>query len=341
MKYILQHYSKYPQMQLQDFVKLLYQANFGCEHIFSDKMVGYIDSEMQQCQCSSAPLFEQISDEYCRVDLSAYKALGGTSQTLGKCMRNVHASGTKQHLCNQLDQLLLLIKDGTIGLDYHQAVEQIEWYKQQDCPAIHHSQQYRDSYHPHYRVVYTKQAMLLRAMVQIEGNLAQGKPIVVGMDGPCGSGKSTLAQVLSQHLSCPIIHADHFFLPPELRTMQRIQAGQNLHWEALLPVIEKAKQCKDFVYQVYNCQTNSYLDKQFNAASCTIVEGSYSLVEPLRHLYDVTILLQIDADKQLQRLTKRQGNIEQFVNKWIVYEQYHLDKLPPCDIVIDTNVEAL
>lgn len=340
MKYILQHYSKYPQMQLQDFIKLLYQANFGCEHIFSDKMVQYIDDEMAQCQAGGS-LFEQISDSYCRVDLSAYKAIGGTGQTLGKCMRNVSAAGTKQDLCNKLDQLLLLIRDGVIKLDYSQAVEQIEWYKQQGCPAIHHSQQYRDNYHPHYRVVYTTQAMLLPAIIQIEQKLSLQQNVIVGMDGPCGSGKTTLAAVLSNYFNCPTIHADDFFLPPHLRSEQRIQSGQNLHWEAMLPVIQQAKQSMSFTYQAYNCQTNSYHDKTFNSSTCTIVEGSYSFVKPLFALYDITILLQIKPDKQLQRLFKRQSNIEQFVTKWIVFEQYHLQQIPKCDVIIDTNVEAL
>ncbi len=341
MKYILQQYNKYTQMQLMDFVKLLYQANFGCEHIFSDKMVDYIDSEMNACGVDNGCLFEPISDTFCRVNLASYKAIGGNAQALGKCMKSVKSTSSKEQLCRQLDQLLSLIKDGTIALDYNQSQQQIQWYKQQGCPAIHHSSVYRDNYNPHYRVVYTRQAMLLPAILLIEQKLSQKLPVIVGIDGPCGSGKSTLAGVLADYFSATIVHADCFFLPPQMRSEQRIRQGENLHWEALLPVIHQAKQGKDFVYQAYNCQTNSYQDITFNSSSCTIVEGSYSFVKNLFPLYDITILLQVNSQNQLDRLRMRQGNTEQYVNKWIVYEQYHLQQVPSCDIVIDTNLEAL
>lgn len=35
-EYILNQFKLYPQLELQDLMKFLYQSSFGCEHLVSD-----------------------------------------------------------------------------------------------------------------------------------------------------------------------------------------------------------------------------------------------------------------------------------------------------------------
>ena len=46
---LLEHYHKYPKLQIQDIFKFIYQSSFGCEHLVTD-LVGateYIKKEYE------------------------------------------------------------------------------------------------------------------------------------------------------------------------------------------------------------------------------------------------------------------------------------------------------
>ena len=66
----------------------------------------------------------------------------------------------------------------------------------------------------------------------------QGK-ILIAVDGNAASGKSTLAARLSAYFapqcSVNVFHMDDFFLPPTLRTPERLgEPGGNVHYERFL-----------------------------------------------------------------------------------------------------------
>lgn len=166
------------------------------------------------------------------------------------------------------------------------------------------------------------------------------KPLIVAIDGCCGSGKSTYAKELQQHLDATVIHCDDFFLPLDLRTSERLaEIGGNIHYERLSAVLGKVREGKAFVYQTYDCSTDSYVDRNYEPSSVVIVEGSYALHPTLRHFYDVKVLLTVDSQTQYDRLLKREGDgIDNFVNKWIPLENRYFDQLDTSDcIVIDTK----
>ena len=72
-------------------------------------------------------------------------------------------------------------------------------------------------------------AVLLPLLSAIEDRIAQGKPALAVLDGPCGSGKTTLAEKLSRLYGAPTVHMDDFFLPPELRTPERLRPARREH----------------------------------------------------------------------------------------------------------------
>ena len=49
---------------------------------------------------------------------------------------------------------------------------------------------------------------------QIDRLLAQGKQIIVAIDGPCTSGKTTLAGKLCEIYNCNVFHMDDFSSAP-------------------------------------------------------------------------------------------------------------------------------
>ena len=77
--------------------------------------------------------------------------------------------------------------------------------------------------------------LLAPVMKAIDGRLSRDGRAVVALDGMCGAGKTTLAALLGQRYATAPIHMDDFFLPPTLRTPQRLAApGGNVHYERFL-----------------------------------------------------------------------------------------------------------
>ncbi len=54
---LLDHLKKYPLMQLQDCIKLLYQSRFGCGHFLSDpaQVMMRLQNEYRDCIFSEGP----------------------------------------------------------------------------------------------------------------------------------------------------------------------------------------------------------------------------------------------------------------------------------------------
>ena len=86
--------------------------------------------------------------------------------------------------------------------------------------------------------------------------------IVIAIDGMTGSGKTTLAEELSQVYKAPIFHADDYFLPPELRTEQRLnEPGGNIHYEKMkkeiIDILVEGKINSTIKYKPFICKNQS------------------------------------------------------------------------------------
>src|SRR5690606_24132834 len=81
---LTEHYRRYPRMQVQDAVKLIYQNEFGGGHLVSDRegslarlrdeyaSVTGRDSELSvgKGDHAAVPLFEDIGNGLCRINLA-------------------------------------------------------------------------------------------------------------------------------------------------------------------------------------------------------------------------------------------------------------------------------
>ena len=153
---------------------------------------------------------------------------------------------------------------------------------------------------------------------------------IIAIDGRAASGKTMLAENLREAFDADVIHMDDFFLPPQLRTAQRLEeAGGNIHYERfaaeVLPFIYDDR---PFNYRVFDCHSMDYSGmKSTEGKQFIIVEGAYSQHPKFDRYADITIFLDISHDEQLMRIRRRNGErlLETFRDKWIPMEEKYFN----------------
>ena len=168
----------------------------------------------------------------------------------------------------------------------------------------------------------------------IDDSLETQPRVTVAVDGPCGGGKSTLGEALRRayaNAGSELFHMDDFFLPPDMRTPERLSApGGNVHRERFLEeVLIPLSSCEPFTYRKYDCQSGQYIPADARPGRVCVIEGAYSLHPALRNHYDIKVFLDIGAQAQLDRLRGRVGpqKLERFIREWIPLENRYFDAL--------------
>ncbi|MCL2350731.1 MAG: (d)CMP kinase [Defluviitaleaceae bacterium] len=167
--------------------------------------------------------------------------------------------------------------------------------------------------------------------------------ILIAIDGDAAAGKSTLAAKLAKEHNCTVVHMDHFFLPPALRTDERLaEPGGNVDYERFkTEVLEPLQAGKPFSYRPFCCQKWDFADEiSITPSAITIVEGAYALHPTLAHAYHVKMFVKIDPKEQMRRILARNGEImaEKFQNIWIPMEKRYqeaFDIEAGCGIIIE------
>jgi uridine kinase len=168
-----------------------------------------------------------------------------------------------------------------------------------------------------------------------------GDFLLIGIDGRCASGKTTLANALCEKFDCNLFHADDFFLPPEMRTAERLtEAGGNIHYERLYEevIVPLLAGEKEFSYGVFSCaegriiKYNKVFKKKIN-----IIEGSYSLHPYFGDIYGIEIFVDSDYEKRISRIKNRGQDVLAFINKWIPLEEAYFKEyniIKKCDYIM-------
>lgn len=149
---------------------------------------------------------------------------------------------------------------------------------------------------------------------------------VLAIDGRCGAGKTTLAQAIAQKMAVSVVHMDHFFLPPDLRTPARLaEPGGNVHYERILQqVFAPLAQGQAVAYGRFDCQSQQIAELlTVDTTRPIVVEGSYSLRPELRPYYTHMVWLEVDGTTQGKRILQRNGELglQQFQQRWIPLEE--------------------
>lgn len=346
------HAKRYPDMEIKDYVKLLYQSEFGPGHLVAEgDALAALQAEFAQAQeenYAPAYLSEAISGGLCRFHLSPKHLSEEDLPLLARCFSvSAQPKGSIQGLWKKLGELTALAWSGELPLNVSDLELFLAVYDTKGCPPVHHSDRFRAAYHPHYRVIDRDFACYAPALRAIQTALRESdKPVLVAVDGRCAAGKTTFAARCAQLFDdCQVFHMDDFFLPPEKRTTDRLAApGGNVDYErAAAELFEPLSKGEPAVFSRFNCADGKMEPPQgFPCGRLNIIEGSYSLHPALAGYSQVHLFFTCGDDVQLRRLARRESeeSLKNFQTKWIPLEEAYFEGLSieaQCDAVIDTG----
>ncbi|MDD3381959.1 MAG: AAA family ATPase [Bacilli bacterium] len=331
---LLHHFKKYPQMEIEDFIKLLYQSFFKGEHLFTDKEASLkmLEEEINSLDYE-LPFFiyEDIGFDTIRLNLSAVKANNLPLEEINEWfIKSFTKKRPVKDFKKSLRLLLSLIEKQEIKLDYQTSKEFITNYLKKVKP-LSHSTKYKEKYNPHYRIIDKNIMPSYMKDLQFRNyikNFKQGNRFnIIALDGKAASGKSTITKNLREH-NVTIIHMDDFFLPKSLQTKKQLNTlGGNIDIDALKDVLSRLSQNQEIMFQAFNCKTQKYFEKREFVHSLVIIEGVFSYLEDFRRFYKRLIYLDINKQEQKKRLINRNKKLyPKFKKIWLPMEEKYFSK---------------
>jgi len=152
------HKAARPEMRARDAYKLLYQGVYGVGHLMGPGAWDYLQKEAASLDVKDQPgdpLMESVSVDgsVVRVNLRPFLAKGYPLIQLMEAMRNSEVVGNPKDLIEIWEAFAKLVWSGQLDFEYNE-VDAINRDLDRDAPQpMHHTQEYRDNYHPAYRVV--------------------------------------------------------------------------------------------------------------------------------------------------------------------------------------------
>ncbi|NLC67359.1 MAG: hypothetical protein GX754_00935 [Clostridiaceae bacterium] len=361
---LARHINSYPEIQIQDMVKLIYQNEFGRGHFIKDKKASLLKLEQEFSSLKKnldkgsnesnnahvGELFEDIGNNLVRLNLLPLltkKCGTGTNPGAGNNMpvelSTVNSffvntansiSGKKKRFEEKLGIFRKCCKDGLLPFTITEADNYLEDYRAKGYPPVSHSEIYRQAYRPAYRIVDARYRRFFDVFCRIDSLLRTRDRVNVAIDGNCCAGKSTLAGLIGNvyGCNCNIFCMDDFFLPRELKTKERLdEPGGNVDYERFREeVIGGINRGREFQYRKYDCRSGTFNEiVKVTPGKLNIIEGSYSMHPALVENYDLKIFLGIDEEEQRRRVLERNGPgmYEMFVQLWIPLENRYFSGL--------------
>ena len=147
---------RYPQMQPADAVKLIYQNEFGGGHLIKDEAacLEYLRREYVCVEKNPvAERCEYIGNGISRIHLAALA--DADLEPLGQAFLRSAAthSGSMANFLAKLDLLAELVRQDIFSFDSDALEAYLSEYKKKGCPMVSHSDAYRATYRPAYRVI--------------------------------------------------------------------------------------------------------------------------------------------------------------------------------------------
>ncbi len=331
-KSLIMHYQTYPKLQIQDIFKFIYQSAFGCEHFVGsvDTATNYIEEEYcNLCNKNTTPI-EKLDGDYSRVPIS-YMHNGLRAKTFGKLFA-ASAQTEKEgmtHLLKKINVAKHLIHDGLLPFSENEFDTALNEWKNNGYSSVHHSDIFKNSYHPSYRVISNKYIPFLSLLAELDKRLEKGN-VLLALEGGSGSGKTTLGKIFESIYDCNVFHMDDFFLQPYQRTPERLsKIGGNIDWErflseVLLP-LSKGEKVK---FKRFDCSTTTLSEEiQISSKNLIVVEGVYSMHPELEKFYDFSAFLDIPHELQRERILHRNSPelAQRFFSEWIPLENKYFE----------------
>ncbi len=332
---ILKHVEKYPQAELSDILKLLFQNEFGPKHLAENEIECFkaLSQEFKKIEYSETEeLFEDIGCNAVRLNLKAVPKSVNLNYINKIIVNSVNEfCGTNEKLVIKFGLLVVMAQNKEIPFDIQLVRDETNAFAKNGFKPISHSKTYNKTYSPAYRVISKKYMTLVEAVIGLSTLDFENRHIVISIDGSSASGKTTLAKNLASLLNGETVHCDDFFLPAELRTEKRLnEAGGNIHYERLkTEVIDNLKKPKAISYKAFDCQSGTFAKSRFLMnKKVVIVEGAYSSHPYLGDYADFKIFLKSDAATQKERILSRNGEkmLKRFSEEWIPMENKYFNE---------------
>ena len=197
---------------------------------------------MKRSAPTNEPLTEALSDRAARVNLGAWKAAGLTPEWLFSLFIKARAqcSEKDEDAFFHDDDMSELVKSGaSLDTDAWQSHFFVSKSGRARCVAA-----VSGSRIPRLSRAVVPRARLVPSCRHCRRFQKDG-PVVIALDGRAASGKSTAAAILSEALGAGVVAMDDFFLPPELRTPERLSqpGGEGI------TTASHAKSCRIFQNQ--------------------------------------------------------------------------------------------
>ena len=344
---LLRQRELYPQMQVQDIFKFLYQSAFGCEHLLTSEEAAQerICEELAALAPDASASTEELDGAFCRVPLSVLRE-GLSDRTLAKlfCLSSKKQTQGRGALAEKLRVAAELAREGAFAFTVQEFDAAAARWEAEGCDAVRHSETFREAYRPSYRVIAREFVRFLPLFAELDRRLAQGR-VTLAVEGGSASGKSTLGALLEEVYGCTLFHTDDFFLRPWQRTPERFaEVGGNLDRERFLSeVLLPLSRGEAVDYRRFDCATMQLLPAvRVEPEHLTVIEGAYSMHPVLAPYYGFSAFLDVDAPTQRTRIQKRNTPemAARFFAEWIPLETTYFEKTAAkdrCGLVIAIN----
>ena len=138
------HARRYPAMEAADYIKLLYQSEFGPGHMVAEgDALACLQTEFAQAEEEGyAPAYtiEAIGGGLCRFHLDPRTVTRADLPLLARCFSlSAKERGTMTGLWQKLGFLTALSWSGGIPQDVTTLEKTLAEYAAEGCPALHHS----------------------------------------------------------------------------------------------------------------------------------------------------------------------------------------------------------
>lgn len=333
---LLGHAERYPNLGIRDVFKFIHQSTYGCEHLLSSRelAIGSIRAEAAawQGKTPANATVEPLDGAYSRVHLSVLNE-GLSPETLGALFYLSAAmppADAEPSPKSRLDTARSLIVEGRLALPLDKFDREAAEWADRGYPALHHSEQFRATYLPAYRVISNRFVLFLPLFCALDRAMADGGRVRLAVEGGSASGKSTLGQLLADVYHCTVFHMDDFFLRPEQRTAERFaEPGGNVDRERVLSeILLPLSRGQDIVYRRFDCATMTLCKPlHVTPTPLTVIEGAYSMHPALSPYYDMSVFLDVSPNLQRRRIEIRNTPpmAQRFFEEWIPLETRYFE----------------
>ena len=180
------HVQRYPASEIQDVFKFLHQSAFGCEHLVTspEKVTDRILREFEELSQIGGERIEPLDGAYSRVHLVCL-CDGLRAETLGRlfCASAKREPKGLFALESKLAVAKALTKEGLLPFSSRAFEEAVRAWKADGYPAVRHSDSFRASYRPAYRVIASEYVPYLSVFAEIDRALQSADLSAVAADG--------------------------------------------------------------------------------------------------------------------------------------------------------------